>query len=379
MSLFLIILAAGDSKRLKSNTPKPFHIINNITLLEYSFDTFKNIREIKKTVIVYNKKHKKHLDKLRLKNILKVVGGKTRQESTFKALKKIKRMNCKKVIIHDAARPNPSKKLINKMISKLKKNDAVVPTIKVNDATKRAEKNIIFKNIQRNSLRFSQTPQGFTFKKIYEKHKKNINTIFDDDSALFTEDDEKVITINGSKSNLKITDSEDLNIFSNLKKRKTYSGIGFDIHKLVKGRKLYLGGIKVAYPLGLKGHSDADPVLHAIIDSLLGACGLGDIGKLFSDKNKKYKNIRSTTLLKKVVKLIKSINFSINNIDINIIAQKPKIKKYSKKMIQTISKLCEIDSNQVNIKGKTTEKLGLVGQGEAIASEVISSVTKYDQ
>ncbi len=379
MSLFLIILAAGDSKRLKSNTPKPFHIINNITLLEYSFDTFKNIREIKKTVIVYNKKHKKHLDKLRLKNILKVVGGKTRQESTFKALKKIKRMNCKKVIIHDAARPNPSKKLINKMISKLKKNDAVVPTIKVNDATKRAEKNIIFKNIQRNSLRFSQTPQGFTFKKIYEKHKKNINTIFDDDSALFTEDDEKVITINGSKSNLKITDSEDLNIFSNLKKRKTYSGIGFDIHKLVKGRKLYLGGIKVAYPLGLKGHSDADPVLHAIIDSLLGACGLGDIGKLFSDKNKKYKNIRSTTLLKKVVKLIKSINFSINNIDINIIAQKPKIKKYSKKMIQTISKLCEINSNQVNIKGKTTEKLGLVGQGEAIVSEVISSVTKYDQ
>ena len=379
MSLFLIILAAGDSKRLKSNTPKPFHIINNITLLEYSFDTFKNIREIKKTVIVYNKKHKKHLDKLRLKNILKVVGGKTRQESTFKALKKIKRMNCKKVIIHDAARPNPSKKLINKMISKLKKNDAVVPTIKVNDATKRAEKNIIFKNIQRNSLRFSQTPQGFTFKKIYEKHKKNINTIFDDDSALFTEDDEKVITINGSKSNLKITDSEDLNIFSNLKKRKTYSGIGFDIHKLVKGRKLYLGGIKVAYPLGLKGHSDADPVLHAIIDSLLGACGLGDIGKLFSDKNKKYKNIRSTTLLKKVIKLIKSKNFSINNIDINIIAQKPKIKKYSKKMIQTISKLCEINSNQVNIKGKTTEKLGLVGQGEAIASEVISSVTKYDQ
>ena len=379
MSLFLIILAAGDSKRLKSNTPKPFHIINNITLLEYSFDTFKNIREIKKTVIVYNKKHKKHLDKLRLKNILKVVGGKTRQESTFKALKRIKRMNCKKVIIHDAARPNPSKKLINEMISKLKKNDAVVPTIKVNDATKRAEKNIIFKNIQRNSLRFSQTPQGFTFKKIYEKHKKNINTIFDDDSALFTEDDEKVITINGSKSNLKITDSEDLNIFSNLKKRKTYSGIGFDIHKLVKGRKLYLGGIKVAYPLGLKGHSDADPVLHAIIDSLLGACGLGDIGKLFSDKNKKYKNIRSTTLLKKVVKLIKSINFSINNIDINIIAQKPKIKKYSKKMIQTISKLCEINSNQVNIKGKTTEKLGLVGQGEAIASEVISSVTKYDQ
>ncbi len=378
MSLFLIILAAGDSKRLKSSTPKPFHIINNNTLLEYSFDAFKNIREIKKTVIVYNKKHKKHLDKLRLKNILKVMGGKTRQESTFKALKRIKRMNCEKILIHDAARPNPSKKLINEIISKLKKNDAVVPTIKVNDATKRTKKNIIFKNVQRKSLRFAQSPQGFTFKKIYEKHKKNINAAFDDDSALLTEDDEKVITINGSKLNLKITDSEDLNILKILKKRKTYSGIGFDIHKLVKGRKLYLGGIKVPFPLGLKGHSDADPILHALIDSLLGACRLGDIGKLFSDKNKKYKNIRSTILLKKVIDLVKSKNFSINNIDINIIAQKPKIKKYSKKMMDTISKICKINPNQINIKGKTTEKLGLIGKEKAIASEVIASVIKYD-
>ena len=377
MSLFLIILAGGHGKRLKSSTPKPFHKVNNKTLLEHSFYSFKDVREIKKTIIVYNKKHKKHLDKLKLKNILKVTGGETRQKSTFRALEKIKRMSCKKVLIHDAARPNPSKKLINAIITKLKKNDAVTPTIEVSDATKRAEKNIIFKNIQRKSFRFSQTPQGFTFKKLYEKHKKNIDKNFDDDSALFTEDDEKVITVNGTKSNLKITNNEDLDIFNNLKKGKTYLGIGFDIHKLTKGRKLYLGGIKISYPLGLKGHSDGDPVLHGIIDSLLGACRLGDIGKLFSDKNNKYKNIRSTILLKKVIKLIKSKNFSINNIDINIIAQKPKIKKYSKKMIHTIGKLCEINPNQINIKGKTTEKLGLIGKGKAIASEVITSVTQY--
>jgi len=378
MSLFLILLAAGDSKRLKSNIPKPFYTVNDKTLLEHSFNAFKNFNEIKRTIIVYKKKHKKHLNKLRLKNVLKVEGGKTRQESAFKALKIIMKMNCKKVLIHDAARPNPSKKLINEVIKKLKKNDAVIPTIKVNDATKRAEKNIIFKNIQRKSLRFSQTPQGFTFRKIYEKHKKNINVTFDDDSALFTEDEEKVITINGSKSNLKITDAEDLNIFKALKKGKTYSGIGFDIHKLVKGRKLYLGGVKIPFELGLQGHSDSDPVLHAIIDSLLGACRLGDIGKLFSDKNKKYKNIRSTILLKKVIELLKSKNFLIINIDINIIAQKPIIKKYSKKMIKTITKLCEMNPNQINIKGKTTEKLGLIGKGKAIASEVISSVIKYD-
>jgi len=378
MSLFLILLAAGDSKRFKSNIPKPFNMVNNKTLLEHSLDTFKDFSAIKKTIIVYNKKHKKYLDKLNLKNTVMIVGGQTRQESTFKALKKIKRMNCKKVLIHDAARPFSSKKIINEIINNLKRNHAVVPIIKINDATKRAEKNIIFKNIQRNSLRLAQTPQGFTFKKIYEKHEKNINASFDDDSALFTEDNEKVVTINGSKTNLKITDREDLNIFKSLKKGKIYSGIGFDIHKLIKGRKLFLGGIKIPFKLGLKGHSDADPVLHALIDSLLGATKLGDIGKLFSNKNKKYKNIRSTLLLKKVIRLIKSKNFSINNIDINVITQKPKIKKYSKKMIYTISKICGINISQINIKGKTAEKFGLIGKGKAIASEAISSVIKYD-
>ena len=378
MSLFLILLAAGDSKRLKSSTPKPFHIVNNKTLLEHSFNAFRYFTEIKKTIIVCNKKHKKYLNKIKLNNTLKVVGGKTRQESTFIALKMIKKMNCEKVLIHDSARPNPSRNLVNKIIHSLKKNHAVVPVIKINDATKRAKENAIFKNIARKSLRFAQTPQGFTFKKIYEKHHKNINTSFDDDSALFTNDEEKVVTITGSKKNLKITDKEDLNIFKSLKKGKTYSGIGFDIHRLVKGRKLYLGGIKIPFALGLQGHSDADPVLHALIDSLLGACKLGDIGKLFSDKNKKYKNIRSTILLKKVIALIKSKNFSINNIDINVIAQKPKIKKYANKMMDAISKICEINPNQINIKGKTTEKLGLIGKGNAIASEVIASVNKHD-
>ena len=379
MSIFLILLAAGESKRLKSSVPKPYITVNNKKLLEHALNSFRDFRAIKKTVIVYNKKHKKHLNKLNPKNTLKIAGGKTRQESTFKALKKIKKMNCKKVLIHDAARPFPSKKIINEIIKKLRTNHAVVPIIKVNDATKRVEKKIIFKNIKRNSLRFSQTPQGFTFKKIYEKHKKNMNTSVDDDSALFIDDGEKVVSINGSKTNLKITDKEDLDIFKSLIKGKSYSGIGFDVHRLVNGKKLYLGGIKIPFVLGLKGHSDADPVLHALIDSLLGACRLGDIGKLFSDKNKKYKNIRSTILLRKVIELIKSKNFSINNIDINIIAQKPKIKKYSKKMIQAISKLCEINSNQINIKGKTTEKLGLIGKEKAIASEVITSLIKNDE
>ena len=378
MSLFLILLAAGDSKRLKSDSPKPYCKVGSKTLIEHSLKAFEKFSQIKKIIVVYNKKHKNYINKLNLKNVIKITGGKNRQESVYKALIKIKKMKCKKVLIHDSARPYPSKIIIKNLLNKLKKSNAVIPVIKNADATKRVKESIIFKNIERDSLRFAQTPQGFTYKKIYQKHNENKNLFFDDDSALFTEYDEKVITIKGSKKNLKITDKEDLDIFKSFKKEKVFSGIGFDVHRLISGRKLYLGGIKIPFSMGLKGHSDADPVIHAIIDGLLGACRLGDIGKLFPDKNKKYKNIRSTILLKKVVQLIESKDFTINNIDINIITQKPKIKKYSKKMIYKISEICKIKPSLINIKGKTSEKLGLVGKGKAIASEVIATVSEND-
>ena len=124
MSIFLILLAAGESKRLKSSVPKPYITVNNKKLIEHALNSFRDFRLIKKTVIVYNKKHKKHLIKLNPKNTLKIIGGKTRQESTFKALEKIKKMNCKKVLIHDAARPFTSKKIINEIIKKNTKTNA---------------------------------------------------------------------------------------------------------------------------------------------------------------------------------------------------------------------------------------------------------------
>ena len=121
MSLFLILLAAGSSKRLKSDTPKPYQIVNNKTLLEHSLNAFKGIKEIRSTIIVYNKKHKRYLNSLSLKKVIKITGGQTRQESTFKALKKFKNKNFNKVLIHDAARPNPPKKMIRNIIFSIKK------------------------------------------------------------------------------------------------------------------------------------------------------------------------------------------------------------------------------------------------------------------
>ena len=155
-------------------------------------------------------------------------------------------------------------------------------------------------------------------------------------------------------------------------------GIGFDVHRLVKGRELFLGGIKIPSPLGTLGHSDGDPVLHAIIDSILGACQMGDIGEMFSDKNKKFKNVSSTYLIKNVIRKIKDKNYEINNLDVNIITETPKLKKFKNKIVDNISRLCAMPQERINIKAKTTEKLGVVGKEKAIAAEVIISISKYD-
>ena len=188
----------------------------------------------------------------------------------------------------------------------------------------------------------------------------------------------KVKFIEGEKNNFKITEKSDFENLKNIFKSKQTVGIGFDVHRLVPNRKLFLAGLKIKSKLGTLGHSDGDPVLHSITDAILGACMMGDIGQMFSDKSKRFKNVRSTILLKEVIKQINSKGYFINNIDINIIAQTPKIKNLKRIMIDNIAKLCEISKDQINIKGKTTEKLGVIGKEKAIACEVICSVIKYD-
>jgi len=370
MNNCFIILAAGESKRFKSKTPKPYYLYKGKPLFQHSIDKANESNKFKKIVLVINKKHKKFLKNIKLKGIKVINGGKNRSESSLIALKKIKNNKISKVLIHDAARPNFSLKLISKLFKGLKKNKCVLPVIKTNNSVKFKDKNILI-NIDRNKIYLTQTPQGFDYNTLLKIQKKTTSKITDD-ANLFIENNKKVQFINGEINNSKITLKSDV-----IEKKNLKYGIGFDVHRLIPKKKLYLGGIKIPSSFGTLGHSDGDPVLHAVTDSILGACKMGDIGEKFSDKNKKYKNIRSTVLLKKIIDQIKLKNFSINNIDINIITQKPKISKYKNKMIQSISKICEMSSNKINIKGKTTEKLGLIGKEKAIACEVITSVTKY--
>ena len=381
MSFCLIILAGGNSNRFKSNIGKPYQKIAGKSLIEISVDKARQFDQIKKIIIVYNKKDSKRIKSLKLKNVQLIIGGQSRQQSTYNSLKYlIKKKNISKVLIHDAARPNFSSKLFNTIIKNMKNSKAVVPKIKIQDAVKQiidSSKEEYILSKKRDNLFLTQTPQAFNLNEIYNLHKTNSAKYKDDDISLYMNLN-KVKFIEGEKNNFKITDQSDLQNLKNIYKFKQNLGIGFDVHRLVSKRKLYLAGLKIKSSLGTLGHSDGDPVLHSITDAILGACKLGDIGQMFSDKNKKFKNIRSTIILKKVVKLIKSKGYFVNNIDINIISQTPKIKKYKRKMIDNIAKLCEINKNQINIKGKTTEKLGVIGKEKAIACEVITSVIKYD-
>ena len=188
----------------------------------------------------------------------------------------------------------------------MKNARAVVPKIRVQDAVKQIidsskEEYIVGK--KRNNLFLTQTPQAFNLKEIYHLHKTNSGKYKDDDISLYM-DLNKVKFIDGEKNNFKITDQSDFENLRNIYNSKQTVGIGFDVHRLVPKRKLYLAGLKIKSKLGTLGHSDGDPVLHSVIDAILGACRMGDIGEMFSDKSKKFKNIRSSILLKNVIEQI---------------------------------------------------------------------------
>ena len=367
MNNYFIILAAGSSKRFKAKEAKQYFFYKNKQIFEHSLTKSINSKLFKKIILVVD--NPKKLKKKYPNNVIIIKGGKERSDSSLIALKRIRKYKPTNILIHDAARPNFSIKLLINLIKNLKNNKAVVPIVFSKDSIKYRIKDKIF-NLDRNNSLLTQTPQAFRFNELYNlaiKEKVKVN----DEATLFLNQNKKIKFINGENQNEKITYLEDI------KTPKTYFGIGFDIHKLLKNKKLYLGGVKIPFHSGLQGHSDGDVILHAIIDAILGAIRKKDIGTYFPN-TKKFKNIRSPKMLKPIIENLYKSNLSINNLDINLICEQPKVSKYRDKIINSISKLTTLNKNQINLKGKTVEKLGLIGKEKAIACEVIISITKYD-
>ena len=369
MNNYFVILADGKGKRFDTINTKQFFYYKNKEIIEHSIEKAIESKLFKKIVVVAN-----NIQKFKKKKYPKLVsiikGGNERSDSSLLALKYLKKFKPLNVLIHDAARPDFNISLLKKLINKLKKNVAVIPVIKSKDSIKYKIRNQIY-NLDRNKAVFTQTPQAFRYKHLYELAKKKKSKI-SDEATLFVENNYKIKFINGDNQNNKITYKDDIKVF------KTYFGIGFDIHRLIINKKLYLGGVKIPFHSGLKGHSDGDVILHAIIDAILGAMKKKDIGTYFPSNKSKFKNIRSPKMLKPILNDLNNHEISINNLDINLICEKPNVSKNRNKIINSLSKLMTLDKNKINLKGKTVEKLGLIGKEKAIACEVIISITKYD-
>jgi len=368
MNNYFIILASGQSKRFNSNKPKQYIIYKNKPLFEHSIEKALASKLFKKIILVVNNRNQ--INKEFPKNIIIIKGGKERSDSSLIGLKYIKKFKPSNVLIHDAARPNFSITILKKLIKFLKKNKAVIPTIDTKDSIKYRVKKQLF-NLKRESSFLTQTPQAFRFNDLYNLSIKQ-KTKIQDEASLFIENNFKIKFIKGENLNSKITYKEDM------KTNKIFVGIGFDIHRLISGKKLYLGGLKIPFHSGLKGHSDGDVIIHSVIDALLGAMRKKDIGTLFPNNNKKFKNMRSPKMLKPLIDMMNKKKFYINNLDINLICEQPKVSRYRDKIIKCLSRLLDIDYSLINLKGKTVEKLGLIGNEKAIASETIVSIIKYD-
>ncbi len=370
----LVILAGGKGTRFHPKIPKQFHKLGNKNMINMILSNLEielfdwivlSISKNYRKLIKASNEYKKIKDKIVFSD-----PGDTRQRSSFNALKKIKTKKIKYVLIHDSARPFCTKKLIKRIIKESKKGKNVVPFIEYND------RNVLKKSKIDTKVINIQTPQAFDYKLILDAHKQLSNLSFSDDSGLFQKLNHKISYIKGEKTNIKITLPEDMVFFNIFKKQTIKSGIGYDIHRLNKNTKvgLKLCGVKIPYSK-LIGHSDADVGLHAICDAIFGALSMRDIGFHFPNNENKWKNASSSRFIIFCRQKLKEKKFFVLNLDVNIIAERPRISNYVMQMKKKISKLLQIDPKIISIKSTTNEKIGFIGNGEGIAAEAIIQIS----
>ena len=286
-------------------------------------------------------------------------------------------------MVHDAARPLISQAVIENVIDAAEKFGGAIAAVPAKNTIKFVDaENFVKSTPPRSELVEVQTPQGFKkniLLRAYQKAKEE-NFIGTDDASLVERLGEKIKIVESDYKNIKITTPEDVKIaetFLSVEKKfpVTRTGFGYDVHKLVEGRKLILGGVEIPHSLGLLGHSDADVLIHAIIDAILGAAALGDIGKHFPDTDAQFKNIDSTKLLSQVVKLIQAEGWQIENIDSTVVAQKPKLSPHISSIRQRLSEVLQIDIEKINVKAKTEEGLGFTGSEQGISSYAVATLS----
>ena len=392
MSVYVLIPAAGRAARFSAAGSVPnnkvFAPLGGKPLLYRTVQAFASHPAIDGIVVVAGpseivrcREALTELDKL----LAIVAGGQTRQESVAIGLFTLGGEPDDLILVHDAARPLVSSAVIDRCISGAQKSGNAVAALPVTDTLKAAGDDLtVQRTVDRDGLWAMQTPQAFRLSTLFEAHSaaRTRGWTGTDEAALVEQfSDEPVHLVLGDPSNLKVTRPEDLPLAEAIWRSRHPDppmipriGFGYDIHPLTEGRKLFLGGIEIPSQRGLDGHSDADVLLHALCDALLGAASLPDIGHLFPNTDAAYKGISSLELLREVVRRLHEANYAVGNADMTLIAEAPKIAPYIDQMRIVIAEALRVEPSQVGIKATTNEKLGSLGRGEGIAAHAVALI-----
>ncbi|WP_339134685.1 MAG: 2-C-methyl-D-erythritol 4-phosphate cytidylyltransferase [Candidatus Electrothrix sp. GW3-4] len=385
-----IIPAAGFGTRMGADIPKQFLELAGEPLLVRTLRVFLAHPALHLIMLVLPPKHLQSgkeqllpfLTPEQQEKILYTAGGETRQHSVQNGVQALP-ASIERIFVHDGARPLVSAEIIDRCLAGIEEHGAVIAAVPVKDTLKEVEDGTeIIGTVDRSLLWQAQTPQAMDLHLLERAYEYAAATGFigTDEASLLEHAGVSVSVVMGSEENIKITRPKDLRIAAaflqeDRKKGETMRiGHGFDAHRLGEGRKLILGGVEIPSPLGLIGHSDADVLVHALLDALLGALGEGDIGQHFPDTDEQYQGADSLKLLERVMELVHARKMRLSNADITVVCQQPRLAPYLAAMQANLKAACQ--TKEMNIKATTTEEMGYTGRGEGIATHAVVLLTK---
>ena len=374
-----LIVSAGRGRRIGGDVPKQYRELAGVPILRRTLNAVLNHPSVDAARVVIHPDDEDlyHTATVGLDILPPVFGGAERQDSVRLGLESLADLSPKLVLIHDSVRPFADPTVFDRVIDAISTTNGVIPAVPVADTLKRAEKNRITDTVDRADLWRAQTPQGFPFAKILAAHRSAKGQTLTDDAMVAEAAGLAVNIVPGAEANVKITTEEDLMRAEQslgTTSGETRIGIGYDVHKFTDGDHVIICGVDIPHSHSLEGHSDADVGLHAMTDAILGAVGAGDIGTYFPPNDPQWKGAASDIFLRHAVEKVRDMGGALQNLDITIICEAPKIVPNREVMTKRVAEITGLSSDRINIKGKTTEKLGFTGRREGIAAEAVASV-----
>ncbi|WP_027134463.1 2-C-methyl-D-erythritol 4-phosphate cytidylyltransferase [Geminicoccus roseus] len=377
----VLVVAAGRGERFGSDLPKQYLDLLGSSVLRRAIHPFLDHPRITGVRAVIAPGHENYYQAAMagLDLLPPVIGGATRQDSVLAGLEALAGDPPDLVLVHDAARPLVTRGLIDRVLLALDQADAALPGLPVVDSLRRVEAGRVCGEISRDGLVRAQTPQGFRFQTVLDAHRRHAgDTSVTDDVELVRRDGGQVAWVDGEEDNLKVTRSDDLAIAARTlgaRPRRFASGLGFDIHATAPDRPLFLGGVEIPAPFGLAGHSDADVLLHALTDALLGTIGAGDIGVHFPPSDEQWRGAESGQFVRHALKLLAQREGRLEHADLSIMAERPKIGPHRGAIVARLQELLGLPPERIGLKAGTMEGLGAIGRQEGIAAQALVTVS----